>query len=40
MSAPDQIMNRPLWFGTFALEFKKESGVDVDFERIAGKNNE
>ena len=38
MSAPDQIMNRPLWFGTFALEFKKESGVDVDFERIAGKS--
>ena len=38
MSAPDQILNRPLWFGTFALEFKKESGVDVDFERIAGKS--
>jgi hypothetical protein len=38
LSTPDKIMNRPLWFGSFALEFKKQSGVEVNFEKIAAKD--
>jgi len=34
ISTPDKIVMRPMWFGTFAKEFKKVSGKDVDFNKI------
>jgi hypothetical protein len=39
ISTPDKIVMRALWFGSFANEFKKASGKDVDFKLI-GENNE
>ena len=38
MSTPDMVMIRPLWFGEFSKAFKKESGKDVDFEKIANND--
>jgi len=38
MSTPDMVMIRPLWFGEFASQFKKETGADVDFEKIANND--
>ena len=38
MSTPDMMMIRPLWFGEFARQFKKETGTDVDFEKIANND--
>jgi hypothetical protein len=38
MSTPDMVMIRPLWFGEFAKQFKKETGTDVDFEKIANND--
>jgi len=35
ISTPDKLMIRPLWFGSFAAEFKKQTGKDVDFGKIA-----
>ena len=35
ISTPDKMVMRPVWFGEFASEFKKKSGVDVDFSKIA-----
>jgi len=39
ISTPDKVVMRALWFGSFANEFKKASGKDVDFKLI-GENNE
>ena len=38
ISTPDKIIMRPMWFGSFANEFKKVSGKDVDFEKIAAND--
>ena len=38
MSTPDMVMIRPLWFGEFARQFKKETGANVDFEKIANND--
>ena len=38
ISTPDKIVMRPLWFGSFANEFKNETGVDIDFEKIAAND--
>jgi hypothetical protein len=38
MSTPDMVMIRPLWFGEFSRAFKKASGKDVDFEKIANND--
>lgn len=38
MSTPDMVMIRPLWFGEFSRAFKKESGNDADFEKIANND--
>ena len=35
ISTPDKVVMRPMWFGTFGKEFKKVSGQDVDFKKIA-----
>ena len=38
ISTPDKIIMRPMWFGSFANEFKKVSGKDVDFDKIAAND--
>jgi hypothetical protein len=38
ISAPDKAVMRPHWFGTFASEFKKVTGVEPDFEKIAAND--
>jgi hypothetical protein len=38
ISTPDRVVMRPVWFGQFATEFKKQSGKDVDFKKIAENN--
>lgn len=38
MSTPDMVMIRPLWFGEFSRAFKKETGKDVDFDKIANND--
>jgi len=38
ISTPDRVIMRPVWFGQFATEFKKQSGVEVDFKKIAEGN--
>jgi hypothetical protein len=35
ISAPDKATMRPMWFGSFANEFKTITGKDVDFNKIA-----
>ena len=40
ITTPDKLMMRPLWFGAFASEFKKITGQDVDFEKIAANDEE
>ena len=34
ISTPDKMVSRPLWFGAFAESFKKNAGVEVDFDKI------
>jgi hypothetical protein len=38
ISTPDKLIVRPLWFGSFANEFKSITGQDVDFKMIASNN--
>ena len=38
ISTPDKLIMRPLWFGAFANEFKKQTGKDADFDLIASNN--
>ena len=38
ISSPDKLVMRPVWFGSFANEFKRQSGLDVDFEKIAAND--
>lgn len=38
ISGPDKIVARPMWFGKFATEFKKITGVDPDFDKIAAND--
>jgi hypothetical protein len=35
ITTPDKLVMRPLWFGSFANEFKRITGEDVDFNKIA-----
>lgn len=35
ITTPDKAIMRPIWFGSFATNFKNETGQDVDFEKIA-----
>jgi len=39
ISTPDKMIMKPLWFGAFASEFKKQTGQDVDFGKLS-KNDE
>ena len=40
MTLPDQMISRPLWFGTFAMNFKSETGSYVDFDKIADNDSD
>jgi len=35
ITTPDKLVTRPMWFGTFATEFKKITGEEVNFNKIA-----
>jgi hypothetical protein len=38
ISTPDKIIMRPMWFGSFANEFKSLTGKNVDFKKIAAND--
>jgi hypothetical protein len=38
ISTPDKIVMRPLWIGSFANEFKRITGKDIDFEKVAAND--
>jgi hypothetical protein len=38
ISTPDKAIMRPIWFGSFAYNFKKITGNDVDFKKIAAND--
>lgn len=38
IGSPDKAIMKPLWFGAFAAEFKKATGQDVDYDKIANNN--
>ena len=38
ITTPDKLATRPVWFGTFALEFKEQTGQEVDFDKIAAND--
>lgn len=38
ISTPDKATMRPMWFGSFANEFKAITGKDVDFDKIAAND--
>jgi uncharacterized protein YwbE len=38
ISTPDKIVMRPLWIGSFANEFKRITGTDIDFDKIANND--
>ena len=40
ISRPDQMISRPLWFGTVASTFKSETGQNIDFDKIAENNSD
>ena len=40
ISTPDQMIAKPMWFGTFAKTFKDITGLEVDFNKIAAKDSE
>tara|TARA_R110002074_G_scaffold143507_1_gene290539 strand:- start:67 stop:4386 length:4320 start_codon:yes stop_codon:yes gene_type:complete len=35
LSTPDRMVSRPLWFGSYAAEFKRQTKTEVDFDKIA-----
>ena len=40
VTKPDQMISRPLWFGTFAKTFKAETGTEIDFDKIADNDSD
>ena len=40
ITSPDKLVMRPYWMGSFAVEFKKQTGSEPDFEKIAENNEE
>jgi hypothetical protein len=38
ISTPDKMVMRPIWFGAFANEFKKITGNDIDFDKLANND--
>jgi hypothetical protein len=40
ITSPDKLVMRPYWMGSFAVEFKKQTGSEPDFKKIAENNEE
>ena len=40
ITTPDKLVTRPMWFGTFATEFKNITGQEVNFDKIAANDTE
>ena len=40
LGGPDIAMARPLWFGSMAMEFKRITGKEIDFDKIANSDAE
>jgi hypothetical protein len=38
ITTPDKAIMRPIWFGSFSENFRKITGKDVDFEKIAAND--
>jgi len=38
ISTPDKVVMRPMWFGTFASEFKNITGKEIDFDKITSQD--
>ncbi len=38
IATPDKMVMRPMWFGAFTNEFKKITGAEPDFDKIAENN--
>jgi len=38
ITTPDKAIMRPIWFGSFATNFKNQTGQDVDFKKIAAND--
>ena len=38
ISTPDKAIMRPIWFGSFSYNFKKITGTEVDFKKIAAND--
>jgi GNAT superfamily N-acetyltransferase len=38
IATPDKMVMRPMWFGSFANEFKKITGKEIDFEKVAAND--
>lgn len=38
IATPDKMVMRPMWFGSFANEFKRISGKEVNFDKIAAND--
>jgi hypothetical protein len=38
IATPDKMVMRPMWFGSFANEFKSLTGKEVDFDKIAAND--
>jgi hypothetical protein len=38
ISTPDKVIMRPIWFGSFAFNFKKITGNEIDFKKIAAND--
>jgi hypothetical protein len=38
ISTPDKMVMRPVWFGSFANEFKQLSGKEIDFDKVAAND--
>lgn len=38
ISTPDKLVMRPMWFGSFANEFKKITGENINFEKVSAND--
>jgi hypothetical protein len=38
ISTPDKMVMRPMWFGAFSNEFKKLTGKEIDFDKVAAND--
>jgi len=38
IATPDKMVMRPMWFGSFANEFKRLTGREIDFDKVANND--